>query len=70
MASEAWKAWAVPVKLPWMVAGRPISCWALSMAVDGVAQRTPGGRLNEIVTEGNWPWWLTDSGGVAALDSA
>jgi len=23
---------------------------------------TPGARLNEIVTAGNWPWWLTDSG--------
>ena len=22
----------------------------------------PGSRLNEIVTDGNWPWWLTTSG--------
>ena len=23
---------------------------------------TPGARLNEIVTDGCWPWWLTSSG--------
>ena len=23
-----------------------------------------GARLNEIVTTGNWPWWLTASGAV------
>src|SRR5690348_18020633 len=23
---------------------------------------TPGARLNESVTAGNWPWWLTVSG--------
>ena len=24
----------------------------------------PGARLNEMVTQGNWPWWFTDSGSV------
>ena len=23
---------------------------------------TPGARLKETVTAGNWPWWLTRSG--------
>ena len=26
------------------------------------ADRRARSRLNEIVTDGNWPWWLTTSG--------
>ena len=31
---------------------------------------TPGARLNERVTAGNWPWWLIVSGAVLLLKRA
>ena len=39
LASEVWKAAAVPWKLAWMLAGKPISCSACWIAFDGLAQR-------------------------------
>ena len=38
VASEAWKACAVPWKLPWMVAGMPMSRSRAVDGVDGVAR--------------------------------
>ena len=45
-----------------IVAGRLASrsiCWIASTAWPS---EKPGARLNEIVTAGCWPWWLTCSG--------
>ena len=60
--SDAWKAWALPWKLVASESGLPScfsTCW---MAATAWPIATPGSRLNEIVTDGNWPWWLTTSG--------
>ena len=35
------------------------TCW---MALTAWPIAVPGARLNEIVTDGNWPWWLITSG--------
>jgi hypothetical protein len=59
LASEAWKAWAVPMNSPRMEAGRRICSWALLMAVTASPRATPTGRLKVRVTEGSWPWWFT-----------
>ena len=42
-----------------MLAVRPAIAWISSTASPSA---TPGARLNDSVTAGNWPWWLTDSG--------
>src|SRR5204862_7831038 len=55
LASEAWKACAVPWKLARMLAGRPISRSAASMAVTASPRATPGARLKERVTAGELP---------------
>src|ERR1700760_2609367 len=39
----------------------PISFCALSIAFVAAPSEAFGARLNEIVTTGNWPWWLTES---------
>ncbi len=48
-----------------MVGGRPILRGGLVDGVDRIAQRHAGRRLKEMVTDGNRPWWLTESGAVA-----
>src|SRR5689334_11449758 len=35
------------------------------MALIASLSASPGARLKENVTAGNWPWWLTASGAVA-----
>ena len=53
--SEDWKAWAVPWKAPSRVAGVfsvASSAWIFSTAWPSA---TPGVRLKERVTAGNWP---------------
>ena len=53
--SDDWKAWALPWKLVASEAGFPSSfstCW---MADTACPIELPGARLNEIVTDGNWP---------------
>ena len=40
------------------------------MAVTAVPSDMPGCRLKEIVTEGSWPVWLTDSGPAPVLTRA
>src|SRR5678816_410645 len=64
LASEAWKACAVPWKLARIDGGRPIARSAARMAVTAWPRETPGARLNDSVTAENWPWWLMASGAV------
>ena len=55
LESEDWKAWALPWKLVASDSGLPSSfstCW---MAATACPIELPGARLNEIVTDGNWP---------------
>src|SRR2546422_4646420 len=62
----AWKACAVPWNLVVTLGGRmpaPASFTSLTAS----PSETPGLRLNEIVTAGSWPRWLTDSGPTVAL---
>ena len=60
--SEARKAWAVPWKLAWMLAGMRISRSTSSIARTAPPSETPGARLNDSVVAGNCPWWLIASG--------
>src|SRR5438552_18458003 len=59
--SESWNACAVPWKLVVTVEGSvaAANAWIADTASPNA---TPGLRLNEIVTDGNWPVWLTLSG--------
>src|SRR5439155_553662 len=72
LASDAWKAWAEPWKLARMLGGRPMSRAARSIAATAWPSATPGARLKDSVTAGNWPWWLTASAarvaGIRGLD--
>ena len=57
-----------------IVAGRLESRSMLWIAVTASPSAKPGARLNEIVTAGCWPWWLTSSGptdgtGMVTADS-
>ena len=45
-----------------MVGGRPTLRAAAAMASTASPSATPGCRLNEMVTDGNRPWWFTESG--------
>ena len=54
----AWKAWAVPAKLPRMLVGMPIRRSAAAMAATASPRATPGARLKYVVTAGKSPWWL------------
>ncbi|MCY1291818.1 hypothetical protein D9M70_410200 [compost metagenome] len=59
--SEAWKAAAAPWKRVWMPSGMPISCCTRSITATASPRATPGARLNDNVTAGNWPIWLIAS---------
>ncbi len=61
MASDAWKARAAPWNPVWMLGGMPSSRVTRSIEVTAAPSETLGARLNETVTAGNWPWWLTAS---------
>src|SRR6266851_1270417 len=68
--SDDWKACAVPWKEPSSVIGVLSSaciCWIFCTASPSA---TPGARLNDTVTAGNWPWWLTVSGAVLLVKRA
>ena len=56
---EAWNACAVPWKLVVIVAGSQVSRRRVSTPSTASPSGTPGLRLNEIVTDGSWPEWLT-----------
>ena len=60
LASDAWKACAVPWKFARRLAGTPRSPSTLWIAVTASPSDLPGARLNEIVIAGNCPWWLID----------
>jgi hypothetical protein len=62
LASDCSKVCAVPWKLPWIVAGMPISFTARVIAVCASLKDFPGATLNEIVVATKVPWWLTASG--------
>ena len=67
--SDDWKAWAVPWKRAverdrrLELAPAPAGC-----AATASPSAVPGARLNEIVTAGNWPWWLMVSGAILLLN--
>ena len=65
-ASPAWLDWnacAVPPKLVMMLDDAGITCAACcSTYCVAVPSATPARRLNESVTEGTCPEWLTESG--------
>ena len=72
--SESWNTCAVPWKPVVIVAGRLASRATSSIATVASPIANPGARLNEIVTAGCWPWWLTSNGptdgtGVVTADS-
>ena len=52
---------AVPVKLARTLAGMPSRCSARAMARTASPSEERSATLNEMVTDGNWPWWLTES---------
>ena len=64
MRREAWNAWALPWKVPISDAGICISRSACWMACVAVPSDPPCARLKLMVTAGNCPWWLIDSGSV------
>ena len=63
---EDWNAWAVPWKVAAMVAGNVARASFSTSSVAG-PRDTPGARLNESVTDGTWPEWLTVIGPTPAL---
>src|SRR5882724_5716927 len=67
LASAAWKACAVPLKLACTESGSPIWRSAARIAVTAWPSAASGARLKESVTEGNCPWWLMASGVVPRL---
>ena len=60
--SESWNTCAVPWKPVVIVAGSRSSRSSFWIASTAWPSEKPGARLNEIVTAGCWPWWLTCSG--------
>src|ERR1019366_7659699 len=47
-----------------MLRGRLISCSACVIALVASPRETPGARLKDRFTTGNWPWWLIASGAL------
>src|SRR3954451_1067557 len=62
LSREARNASAAPWNRVWMLAGRPISLCACSIAATAEPSDAFGPRLNESVTAGNWPAWLMTGG--------
>ena len=55
---------AVPWNAAWMLAGIPSSFLRVLMAFTASPSEAPGARLKDMVTTGNWPWWLIAMGPV------
>ncbi len=68
MPSDCWNAWALPWKLVWIVGGSAEVAHGLLIGRRGLPSATPWPRLKLIVTAGNWPWWLIDSGRIGSVD--
>src|SRR6476646_9077977 len=66
---DAPKAWALPWKLVWTDSGGCSSFCTALMALTACPIAVPGARLNEIVTDGNWPVWLITSGATFTAES-
>ena len=64
VASEAWKAWAVPWKLAPDGGGQPDLLLGVLDGGDGVAEGDAGREVEGQRDGGNWPWWLMASGVV------
>jgi len=62
LASAAWKAWAVPVKLPRIPPGRPMRLASPRIAVTAWPRATSGARLKKIVMRGTGPGGSPASG--------
>ena len=60
--SDSWNTCALPWKPVVIESGRLESRSSCRIASTAWPSEVPGARLNEIVTEGCWPWWLTCSG--------
>src|SRR5215469_369596 len=58
---DDWNAWATPWKLVVTVAGTSVrAIWFISFTAS--PSGTPGFKLKDTVTAGNWPRWLTVRG--------
>src|ERR1019366_1950984 len=66
LASDACKEAAVPWNAACTLSGMFKSFCALLIASVASPREAPGARLKEIVTTGNCPWRLTDSGAFCA----
>ena len=60
--SDDWNACALPWNVPMTEPGMPMSRAACVMASTAWPSATPGRRLKPSVTDGNWPWCVTESG--------
>ena len=60
--SDDWNAAATPWKLVRTVAGQGVARDLLARGPPPRPSETPGCRLKEMVTAGNWPRWATVSG--------
>ena len=67
MLSDCWNACAVPWKPVAIVAGTLSSRFARSIASVACPSAVFGARLKEIVTAGNCPWWLMESGATGTV---
>ena len=57
----------MPWKVPSTEGGMPSCCSALSIWATASPSEAPLARLKEIVTAGNWLWWLLASGAIGAV---
>src|SRR5271154_1534453 len=58
------KAAAVPWKPDWTLGGKSRFFTSLLMVSMAPPSAALPARVKEMVTEGNWPWWLMDSASV------
>ncbi len=70
MLSDDVKACAVPWNSAWTLGGRWMSSSALLIASTACPSDALAERLKESVTEGNWPWWSTESAVVVGTACA
>src|ERR1700704_4483876 len=62
LASESWNALALPVNVDVRPGGSPSDFSLALIASTAWPRDLLGARLNDRVTAGNWPSWLTVSG--------
>ncbi|MCY1378814.1 hypothetical protein D9M71_573390 [compost metagenome] len=59
--NEAWNACAAPWNWVCTPIGMPMSFCTCSMISTACPSATPGARLKDIITAGNWPMWVIAS---------